>query len=596
MKRKKACPRTFENNYYMLKLVFQASPSYVIVRFLSKVLQQGMSLFFSLIFMRMVFNAIENQTSFQTIVIYVGFMLLVFFLLGIFQNWYTEIFEPEKKQVLSEKLNTMLFQKAVEIDVLCYKNTDFYNQYTRAAAETGTRPDAVLNSIISLVSGLLSGIFVFCYLFTIDHYAFLFTLVPVALSFCIGKRLNRLRFDINMKNVPFEREEGYVRRAYFLPDYAKELRISNISRVLFGQLGEAMEGLLANIREFGFRMGFWSFLNQFSTSVINSIGAIAYATVRMIILKNLLIGDYIVLVNAITSLASTIYSFTQIITSFMEHSMYIDNLRFFLEYTPQIRDGENALKPCGGVLELKNVSFTYEGQVKPALCNINMEIKPGQKIALVGHNGAGKTTLIKLLMRLYEAEEGEIRLNHVNIKQLKLSEYRDLFNFVPQDYIGMGMSIAENVAMEDVEKEGQRAKVTAALKKSGLWEKVSALPKGMDTMVTKEFDDGGIVFSGGENQKLALARAFYKGRGILIADEPSSALDPVAESRIYSQLLETFRRDTVIFISHRLSSVTQVDRIYYLENGRIAEQGTHSELMKLGKRYAELFQKQASSY
>lgn len=225
-----------------------------------------------------------------------------------------------------------------------------------------------------------------------------------------------------------------------------------------------------------------------------------------------------------------------------------------------------------------------------------MTVHRKEKIAIVGHNGAGKTTFVKLLMRLYDATEGEILYFGRNIRELDLPEYRKLYGTAFQDYQVFAMTVAENVLMRRPEGETDYRKVEDCLRRAGVYEKVVGLPHGMDTILTKEFAEDGAVLSGGELQKVAVARAFAKEYQIAIFDEPSSALDPVAEYRLYENILRGCADKTVLFISHRLSTAALADRIYLFENGRIVEQGNHETLMRRNGRYADMFRKQAENY
>ena len=228
--------------------------------------------------------------------------------------------------------------------------------------------------------------------------------------------------------------------------------------------------------------------------------------------------------------------------------------------------------------------------------HVSLKINKGERIAVVGANGAGKSTLIKLLMRLYDADSGEVLVNGENIKKYRLSSYRALFGTVFQEYGLFAASVAENVLLKTDISEDDRIKAEDALRKSDIWDKIQALPKGIDTEVTREFDDKGAVFSGGESQKIAIARIFAGNSEIVIMDEPTSALDPIAEHKMYQNMFEACDGKTVIFISHRISSATMADRIYLFEDGKICEVGSHSELLALGAKYSDMWHKQADSY
>ncbi|MBQ3537661.1 MAG: ATP-binding cassette domain-containing protein, partial [Clostridia bacterium] len=268
--------------------------------------------------------------------------------------------------------------------------------------------------------------------------------------------------------------------------------------------------------------------------------------------------------------------------------------RDFLNYEPKITDGEYIPEDFSS-LEFRNVSFKYKEDGEYILKNVSFRIEKGQTIAIVGHNGAGKTTLSKLLMRLYDVNEGEILYNGRNIKDYKLGAYREKFASVFQDYRVFAMTVAENVLTEEVD-ENNITEAVEAMKKAGVYEKIEKLPLKENSLLTKEFDSDGVLLSGGETQKVTIARLFAKDFDIAVLDEPSSALDPVAESRMYDALLEGTKGKTVIYISHRLSSATRSDNILVFNGGRITERGTHEELMANGGEYAEMFTLQASGY
>ena len=274
--------------------------------------------------------------------------------------------------------------------------------------------------------------------------------------------------------------------------------------------------------------------------------------------------------------------------------MWVQNLRDFLEYEPKLKGGEIEPEDFES-LEFKNVSFRYDGQDEYTLKNISFKINKGETFAVVGHNGAGKTTLSKLIMRLYDVTEGEILYNGINIKEYKLAEYRNKFASVFQDYMIFAMTVAENVLFEEVNDEN-RERAKKALEMSGAYAKISSLPEELNTLLTREFDDEGALLSGGEAQKVTIARIFAKDFEVAVLDEPSSALDPVAESKMYDSLIEGTKGKTVFYISHRLSSATRSDKVLVFSHGELIEYGTHEELMNLGGEYCEMFTLQASGY
>ena len=278
-----------------------------------------------------------------------------------------------------------------------------------------------------------------------------------------------------------------------------------------------------------------------------------------------------------------------------KNGLFVDNLRTFMEYKEKLPENYDGLEPEAEIksIEFRNVSFSYKEE--QVIRNLSFEIRGGKTYALVGHNGAGKSTIIKLLLRLYDPTEGEIFLNGRNIKEYNLRKYRELFAAAFQDCQIFSLPVVENVLMRKV-FEGDEEVVTEALKLAGVYEKVESLPKGIYTILTKEFAEDGAVLSGGEYQKIVVARAFVKECPVKIFDEPSSALDPIAEYRLFDNILKSSRNKTMLFISHRLSSVQNADWVLMLEEGTIIEEGTHKMLMQNQGAYADMYKKQAVNY
>lgn len=283
------------------------------------------------------------------------------------------------------------------------------------------------------------------------------------------------------------------------------------------------------------------------------------------------------------------------IMSIMKNGMFISNLRGFMAYQEKIPEDQDGVMPEGKfeTLEFDHVSFSYKEE--ETIKDLSFTIKEGEIAALVGHNGAGKTTIIKLLLRLYDPVSGVIRLNGRDIREYNLHAYRELFAVTFQDFSIFGLTVMENVLMG---RHGENDEQVAAdaLKKAGMYEKVMSLPNGMHTVMTKEFDADGAVFSGGESQKIAVARTFAKDSYIKIFDEPSSALDPIAEYELFQNIMKEGSDHTMFFISHRLSSVKKCDKVFMLEGGRLIEEGSHTELMARNGSYAKMYRRQAMNY
>ena len=329
----------------------------------------------------------------------------------------------------------------------------------------------------------------------------------------------------------------------------------------------------------------------------------------------LLIGGFAASVSVIWSIRWMLTDLIERLTKYAKHSLYIEKYREFLRFTPNVKKGERSL-PAFESLEFRNVSFSYEfsahpkyryhdenhvsrkkeNQSKDALKNVNMTIRAGEKIAIVGYNGAGKTTLIKLIMRLYDPTDGEILYNGINIKEFDTVEYRKMIGTVFQDFKLFATSLAENVMNGHYDEKRDKEKVLRALETADFGEKLNELSNGLDTHLTREFNEKGTNLSGGESQKVAIARVFAQNYPFVIMDEPSSALDPMAEYHLNQSILHNTNDKTVIFISHRLSTTRIADKIYMFDTGRLIEEGSHSELIERNGKYAEMFRVQSEKY
>lgn len=266
-----------------------------------------------------------------------------------------------------------------------------------------------------------------------------------------------------------------------------------------------------------------------------------------------------------------------------------------MAYEPRIVSIPDAVRPGKfEELEVRNVSFRYQSMSKDALHHINLNIKKGEKIALVGKNGSGKTTLVHLLLRLYDPDQGQLLYNGLDIRKLELEVYRDRFGIVFQDFNLYADTIRNNLFLGGESKSEEE--ISQIIREFGLENKIRALPDGMDTQLTRELSEDGVLLSGGQSQALAICRIYLTDHDIFILDEPTSALDPVAEAKFFENIKNIAAEKTVLFISHRLSSAKIADRIYMMEDGEIVEYGTHAQLMELDQKYAEMFEIQSQYY
>ena len=591
----------FKNNAYILRLLWHMKKG----RILGELLDIGLGyirwIFFDIIFIKYLVESMEIGRDFREIMFFLVAVSLVFALPSLFSKWYQHVYKPKADADIFEQVNSMLFQKATQVELECYENTEYYNRFTLAMKDCEQRFTQICTNLCTIFTSLIGSIFSLYYMFSIDPFVIVFIAGPIIGNFVFGKMINETNFNMKKESVPYIRKIDYVNRTIYLVDYAKELRISNVFLVLRKIYMEGFQGVLDKLKSYRTKRVSLKFIRDIFTFVIIFQGVMIYSLYRTLVTGSMTLSGFTVLFSAMTTAAWIVIDTSKAVIKSYEDSLYIANLKEFLEYTPTINEKQDGKTPelCvegQTLLQFQNVSFTYKGQTQPTLHQVSLSLHRGEKIAIVGHNGAGKTTFIKLLMRLYDVSDGRILLNGDDVKELNLQAYRKFYGTAFQDYQVFSLSVAENVLMHKPENEADYAKVKEALCRTGVYEKVCTLPHGMDTILTKEFAQDGAVLSGGEIQKIAVARAFAKEYEIAVFDEPSSALDPIAEYKLYENILEMCREKTVIFISHRLSTAVLADTIYLFENGEIAESGSHDELMSLNGKYADMFRKQAQNY
>ena len=346
--------------------------------------------------------------------------------------------------------------------------------------------------------------------------------------------------------------------------------------------------------------------NVFTIARINSAGGLGtgmiqgillcvsyYCVLALAIAGTITVGMVLRYAQAIFQACMSVSASIRLAGEFRTDVGRIASTLEYLNLEAEKTKGDSFTEMTKGVIEFRNVSFRYPGTKELVLDHVSLKIEPSEKIAVVGKNGSGKTTLVKLLCRLYEPEEGEILWNGKNIREYDLREWQKIFAIVFQDYSLLSLTLGQNVAASE-QYEAERAKEVLQL--AGFGERLNKLKKGLETVVYPEYEQDGVSFSRGEEQKIAIARAIYKGGQICILDEPTAALDPVSESRVYESFDEIVKGKTAVYISHRLSSCKFSDRIFVLDNGKIAESGTHEALLSKNGLYAQLWQAQAQYY
>lgn len=599
--KKKRLPlrRVLENDLFALRIAWRVWPAYMFFYYFVSVIYAVTSFFGGSFLLRMIVNGIQTGAEIGPIFAYTIFMFVLNWSIEAASNWLWNVYFVGAWDNFERTVRKMLFEKAAVVELGCYERPEFYDKYVRATEDAVNRVWQVVNSLDSVIYCVTDLVGTSLLIFFIDPALMFFAIIPILLGFVRTKE-KRITKEYTDANKPYDRRKAYIRRTFYLVDYAKEMRQTGMGARLLEDFRETLGMYTANLRKYGPIRATLGFIIKFFTEVVTILGATFYAIWRTVVSRKMLMGDCVVVINSISTISSNLTRLVSTMSDFHEHALYIEDMREFLDYTPQIDENVEGDVPHGGTLALENVSFRYEGAETDALCDVSLTVRPGERVALVGHNGSGKTTLVKLMLHLYEPTEGKITLDGREMKEFNLSGWRAQFSTVFQDYRNFAMTVGENVLLRksaDGDPAAERAVIEQSLKEAGAWEKVQSLDKGVDTLLTREFDDKGAVLSGGESQKIALARVFAEpGRPFVLLDEPSSALDPIAEHKMFENMMRATEGRGVVFISHRLSSATTADRIYMMEKGRVIEYGTHDELMHMDGKYADMFRKQAENY
>lgn len=587
--------KVLRNNFLMVKYVFKHVPMMVIYAFLSIIANVAINIS-ELLFIKIIIDLIFNNASFNEILKPIIIYTCIISVSLLFRTLYDSYLHQRCRYVYTMKMQRVMFEKAKLVDVSCYDDPKFFDKFTRALREGDIKGVNVFRDVMYFIQSIANVLAVGSVIVLGDVYLIIFALLQCSISFIVVGKSNKINYNYSKDTEKQRRRYGYVNRVFYLEQYVNEVKTTNVNNVLINKYNESANIEKDKYKKVYHKLGTLTAIDLISYFIFRNIINYAYLVFRVI--KGFVtIGGFSSLISAVGKFSRNVDMLLYFINKIKENSLYIDDYIWFMDYKPtmETRTGE-VINEERASLRLDNISFKYNKDENFTLNNINMDVKTGEKIALVGHNGAGKTTLIKLLLKFYLPNRGNLYINNKNYQDLNEASLRKMFATIFQNFQIYSITVAENVLMRKVKSKEDIDLVWKSLGKAGLKEKIEKLPDQLNTRLTKEFDDDGLLLSGGERQKLALARVFASKSPILILDEPSSALDPIAEYEINKKLIESSKDKTVILISHRLSTVVDATRIYLIDKGKIVESGTHQELLNMSGKYYEMFMKQASLY
>ncbi len=598
----------FKRLFYIIGLVWEAKPSILIAMVFLCVIT-GLLPVAGAYISRELLNRISDamglfgsdslmKEAFSGIVVILVFQFLYMFVSRVSQR-ISHTINSLAGEIVVNHIKLKIMNKAKTVDNASFDRPEFYEKMENANREASMRPIMILRATFDVISTIISAVsfvVILAGLHPLAPVLIILMALPTAIVTYIFRHRNFRYIRHHSKE---RREMEYYSSQLVDKDKVKEMRIMNLSDTFIDKYKDAFSRYYKGLKHLIINEGIISTLIGL-LSVLANCALFAFVAYRVVYGENMQIGDYSLYTGALTSITSCVTSLISSSATIYEGTLFINNMMIFMSEEPTIVPRtKEALIPTPHVphvIEFKNVSFRYPGAEKNALTDINLTVKSGESVVLAGLNGAGKTTLIKLLTRLYDPTSGAIYLDGHDLRDYDVEALYSLYGIIFQDFGKYAVSASENITFGDVEAEHNENSIKAAAVAGGADAFIAGLPQGYKTPLMRFFEENGAELSIGQWQKLAISRAFYKSSDILILDEPTASLDPMAEQDVYDQFAELSRDKITIFVSHRLSSATTASKVVVIENGVMLEEGPHEALMAKKGRYYELFSTQAKHY
>ena len=578
-----------ENFRFVISLIWQTSPKFICAKF-AIVLVNTISPFIMIIFPKLIIDSIIGGgdwiSTFHLIAI-MGIVLLVTTLLSTFLSAtaqkYGDTIQYDLVRIYGKKVMSLNYEDLENPAVL-----DMFEK-----SKSGFNMYDFFDKIVAVITNVLSFIGYAAILFTYSRLMLIVVVAVVVINLICNAKKNKYYYKAGEDAAPMNRKFAYLAGLMYGFDYAKEIKVGGLSDYITDKYDDNIVGFKKIFRTLYRHVFLLSGVSSL-TSVIQTFtlySVVAYSAIQ----KTISIGDFTMYISSISAASGCLLTIVSAMIDISKNTKYATDMRLFFEMERKTEMG--GILPDRSAnnvdIEFRNVSFKYPRTERYVLRHISFTVHSGEKISIVGKNGSGKTTLIKLLLRLYEPTEGEILVGGKNITDYDYKAYLSLFAPVLQDYKIFAFSCKENI---ELNLEDNEERLMRAIHDSDLDEKISSLPNGVLTPVYKQFDENGVEFSGGENQKLAIARAIYKDAPIILLDEPTANLDPLAEYDIYTMIYHMLGNKTSFFVSHRLASGRFCDRIFVVDGGEIIADGPHDSIVKSCELYREMFEKQVQFY
>lgn len=584
-----------------LRFIWQSTPGWTIANLLLVVIQGPLPLL-SLYLTKRIIDSVttgvasaDPESAFRDVVVVVLLMGAVS-LFGILVGLIAGLVGQVQSLVVSDYMQNIIHAKSVEVDLEYYESPTYYDTLRRAQREAPTRPLRILDGLTQLGTSSLSLVAIAGLLASLHWGIGLILLVAVLPGFLVRVYYSRRMYDWQRKRTETDRQTWYFAWMLTGDQHAKEVRLFELGPLFMRRFSELRQLLRHETLKIVTRQSLAGLFGQIVTTfaIYGSYAFIAYRTLQ----GTISLGDLVMYYQAFQRGQGYLQQILSSLAGLYQDSLFLSNLYEFLDLKPKLTVAEKPKavpRPMQQGIVFDHVSFQYPASTRHALTDINLTIRPGEKVALVGENGSGKTTLIKLLCRLYDPVSGTITVDGIDLREYDITAWRREIGVILQDYAHYNLTVQENIWFGNVNVPPDQEQIAAVARYSGADEMIDRLKNGYETVLGKMFQHGEEL-SIGEWQKIALARAFLRHAQIIILDEPTSAMDARSEYEIFTKLRQLTKDCATVTISHRFSTVRMADHIYVLEDGRIIENGSHDELMRFNGKYAFLFETQARHY
>ncbi len=584
-----------------LNLVWQSAPSWTLVS-AALIIVKGALPLVTLYLMKLIVDAVtagitaaDKGEAFKHIALLVGIAGGVTLLSSLF-NSISGLVSGAQSQRVTDHVQSILHAKSIEVDLEYYENSKYYDTLHRAQQEAPFRPTRVVNGLVQIGQSAISLLAMAGLLLSFHWGIAILLFVTVIPGIIVRLKYAGKMYRWQREQTPTERQAWYFNWMLTGDTHAKEIRLFDLGSLFINRFRDLRKNLYKERLEIAVKRSASDFIAQIGATlaIFGSYFFIGYRTIQGAITM----GDLVMYYQAFQRGQGFLREMLSNIAGLYEDNLFLSNLYEFLDLKPKVAEPVNSYpvpKPVQRGIVFNYVSFQYPTGNKKVLENINLTIRPGEVVALVGENGSGKTTLVKLLCRLYDPTNGKITLDGVDLHQFKTAELRREISVIFQDYARYHLTARENVWFGNVDLPSDHERIVTAAQHSGADNVISGFKNGYETILGKWFENGEEL-SIGEWQKVALARAFLRDAQIIILDEPTSAMDAKTEYEIFKKFQRMSKGKTTLIISHRFSTVRMADTIHVLDNGRIVESGCHEDLVHRGGKYAGMFEMQAEAY